>query len=237
MKKFLFLVITILAIGLLFNSCQKEQNKILLDKSEPVSKSVNSGPGAESHISGLPDIFIDANRLKSSLVIKNKVFRPGDCAVFEGCVNGSGKRKLLRFDVATPNRGVADLHIGSPVDNPLFELSPCHGHYHLSDYANYELLNSNGVVVTGHKQAFCLKDVSRYDRNAGPSKYTCSDQGISVGWQDVYGSYLDCQWLDITGIPAGEYSLRVSINSNIQKRIFEESDYDNNVVTVPVKIK
>ena len=34
-------------------------------------------------------------------------------------------------------------------------------------------------------------------------KYDCSNQGIQKGWSDLYGNALDCQWLDITGVPSG----------------------------------
>jgi hypothetical protein len=153
----------------------------------------------------------------------------------QSCVTGTGKRKLLRFDVATPNVGTADLLLGDPVNNPLFVFSPCHGHYHFSGYAKYELLDTSGnFLLEGRKQAFCLEDFARWDPNAGPAKFTCSYQGISVGWQDIYGSYLDCQWLDVTDFPAGNYLLRVTINP---ERVLQESDYSNNSATVPVTIK
>jgi hypothetical protein len=183
----------------------------------------------------LPDLTIDDARLLASVVFRTRTFKSTDCAVQEGCVNGAGKRTLMRFDVATPNIGDADLVLGSPINNPLFVYSQCHGHYHFSGYAKYELLNSSGsIVLTGRKQAFCLEDFERFDPNAGPAKFTCSNQGISVGWQDTYGSYLDCQWLDITGIPPGNYRLQVTINP---EGILTESDYNNNMVNVPVTIR
>jgi len=184
--------------------------------------------------SALPDLTIDAARLQSSAVVKTRVFKATDCAFMEGCVDARGKRKLLRFDVATPNIGRADLVLGDPSRSSLFVYSACHRHYHFNGYALYELLDDTGAtILTGRKQAFCLEDFTRYDPNAGPAKFTCSFQGISVGWQDVYGSYLDCQWLDITGIPPGDYRLRVTINPD---GILAESDYTNNIATVPVSI-
>jgi hypothetical protein len=233
MRKFLPLLVFIGSVLILYYSCQKKREiPTPLNEEQPVS-SVNTGNPA-NELDVLPDLTIDAQRLQSSVIIRTKVFKPGDCAVFEGCVGGSGKRKLMRFDVATPNIGDADLFLGSPVNNPLFSFSQCHRHYHFNGYANYELLNDAGTnVLTGHKQAFCLMDYSRYDPSAGPAQYTCSYQGISAGWQDVYGSYLDCQWLDITGIAKGDYLLRVTINPD---RILTESNYVNNVATVPVSI-
>lgn len=189
-----------------------------------------------------PDLTIDAPRLAGSILIRTVSFRASDCAVIEGCVGGTGKRKLLRFDVATPNIGMADLVLGDPrsnpldmYGNPLFEYSACHGHYHFKGYASYELLSSDGTtVLVGRKQAFCLRDSSRYLSTAGPSNgYTCDYQGITAGWQDVYANTLDCQWLDITGVPAGNYDLRVTIDPG---GLLPDSDRTNNVAVARVQI-
>jgi len=190
----------------------------------------------------MPNITINPARLQASVSFKTQQFKPTDCAIVESCVSGSGKRSMLKFDVQTPNIGDADLYLGNPADHPeLFIYSACHGHYHLLGYAIYELLKLDstpvkvgGNAVVGHKQAFCLEDLSQVDPSAGPAKYTCSNQGISVGWSDVYGSYLDCQWIDITGVPSGRYVLEVQINP---ARVIREGNYSNNVgrseVTVP----
>ena len=42
---------------------------------------------------------------------------------------------------------------------------------------------------------------------------------------DEYTSDLDGQWIDITGVPAGKYTLRNTINSD---RILVETDYSDN---------
>jgi len=188
--------------------------------------------------SGKPNITINAERLQASVVFRTQVFKATDCCVVEGCVNGIGKRSLMKFDVQTPNIGDADLHLGNPVGNPLFIYSPCHKHYHLEGYAVYDLLALDGTpLANGHKQAFCLEDFEAMPGTTTPAKYTCSDQGISVGWSDVYGSYLDCQWIDITGVKPGDYLLRVTINGGATgTHVFEESDYGDNVATVPVTI-
>jgi lysyl oxidase len=49
----------------------------------------------------------------------------------------------------------------------------------------------------------------------------------------VYGNSLDCQWIDVTGLPSGNYQLSVSVNPS---RTFEEVSFDNNVTTVPVTL-
>lgn len=193
---------------------------------------------------GLPNLTINAGRLQATVTFQNTQVKGSSCAVVEGCVNGSGKRKLMRFDVQTPNIGTADLYFGNPANNPIFEYSPCHGHYHLEGYALYELLNLNGTPVIlngrgviGHKQAFCLLDSVKVDPAAGPAKYNCNNQGISVGWSDVYDASLDCQWIDVTGVPAGNYLLRVTINGGATgTHVFAESNYNDNTATVPVTV-
>jgi hypothetical protein len=193
---------------------------------------------------GLPNLTINAGRLQATVTFQNAQVKGSSCAVAEGCVNGSGKRKLMRFDVQTPNIGTGDLYFGNPANNPIFEYSPCHGHYHLEGYALYELLNLNGTAVIlngrgviGHKQAFCLLDSVKVDPGAGPAKYNCNNQGISVGWSDVYDASLDCQWIDVTGVPAGNYLLRVTINGGANgTHVFAESNYNDNIATVPVTV-
>jgi hypothetical protein len=97
------------------------------------------------------------------------------------------------------------------------------------------LLSTGGeVVITGRKQAFCLLDYARYFSSAGPGKYTCEFQGISAGWQDVYGKYLDCQWLDVTGVAGGDYLLRVTIDPD---GVLPDGNRANNSATVPVTIR
>ena len=234
MKKLLLVSLVMIFSVLLYNSCQKEQSKNKSNGKVQITSPTKAGTLPGVNLPELPDLTINADRLGSSVVVRTKVFKASDCVVSEGCVAAPGKRKLLRFDVATPNIGDADLFLGSPIGNPLFEYSPCHRHYHFNGYANYELLNLTGTsILLGRKQAFCLEDFARYYPNAGPGKYTCSYQGITVGWQDIYGSYLDCQWLDVTNIAPGNYLLRVTINPD---RRLTESNYENNSATVPVTI-
>jgi len=56
------------------------------------------------------------------------------------------------------------------------------------------------VELTGHKQAFCLRDTTQMVSGVA-GKYHCGNQGISAGWADTYGAELDCQWLDVTAVP------------------------------------
>ncbi|WP_437680023.1 lysyl oxidase family protein [Sorangium sp. So ce131] len=190
-------------------------------------------PGGECP---LPDLTISAETAQGSLFISHEVFPADSCAIVEGCVAAAGDRRLLNFSTETPNIGGADMILGDPNLTSGFEFSACHNHYHFEGYARYELLDANGAIAaTGHKQAFCLMDLSSVGVPGAPSspRYHCGFQGIQRGWSDIYGAGLDCQWVDITGVAAGEYTLRLSVNTN---RTLPESNYDNNTIEVPVTI-
>ena len=169
---------------------------------------------------GLPDLTVDPQRFTSQMEIVDRLFDPVDdeCAFEEGVIGGAGYRRLLRFDTVIMNAGDGDLIVGDRSDptNPYadaFEFSPCHGHYHIRDFSVYELLNTDRtVVVAGHKQGFCFEDSFKY--GGGKSNgYNCSFQGITSGWGDWYYKQLTGQWIDITGVPEGDYIVRVTVNA------------------------
>ncbi len=184
----------------------------------------------------LPDLTVSAATAASSVSITSEVFGPGSCALEEGCVDGPGERRLLRFSTETGNIGEADVILGDPNGVPGFEFGQCHGHFHFEAYASYELVDTTGAIAAvGHKQAFCLLDSIPLGLPGAPTtpRFHCGFQGIQRGWSDVYGSGLDCQWVDITSVPNGDYLLRISINPD---RVLPESNFDNNVAEVPVRI-
>src|SRR5262249_17727606 len=116
--------------------------------------------GATTAAPGVPNLVGDGQRVQSSVVFKTQMFTSKDCAYVENSLTGTGKRTLMRFDVSAANRGAGPVVLGNPVNNPLFEWSPCHRHYHFSGYALYELFRSDpravstAALVTGRKQAF-----------------------------------------------------------------------------------
>lgn len=109
----------------------------------------------------------------------------------------------------------------------------CHGHYHIRDFSIYELLDASGVVVSNQKGGFCFEDSLKYDGDKS-NGYTCAFQGITSGWGDWYYKQLTGQWIDITGIPEGDYTVRVTIN---RIAIFNEGEnrYPN-VISVPIHV-
>lgn len=211
----------------------------------------------------LPDLAIDAATLAGDVRTEVKVFAPDACELQPAdlCVGGPGARKLLRFAVLSTNVGDVDLVMGTP--NPddtlpngdptwVFSSCPSHNHWHFVDFARYELRERGGsaVVVTGQKRSFCIED-TRPSEAAGPNparRYCCRGtdscempgiQGMQVGWGDLYGSTLNCQWIDVTEVPPGDYDLAVLINPDgvlCGAGGVCESNAANNVAIVPVTL-
>jgi hypothetical protein len=185
------------------------------------------------------DIWVDEAQIEDNAFVEYRYFTESSCARVEQCVGGTGTRRLLRFDTWTPNTGGADLFLGQTpqdgISTTMYEWSACHMHHHFNSYAAYELLRYDGTVVaTGHKQAFCLLDYYRYPgRNDMGQVYNCGFQGIQAGWQDVYGSELDCQWVDVTDVDPGYYILHIELNG---EHLLNESNYNNNHAFVPVEV-
>lgn len=193
---------------------------------------------------GKPDLAVDPQRFVAQMEIVDRLFEPGDCAIAEGVVGGSGYRRLLRFDTVIMNRGGGDLVVGDRSDpnNPYadyFVFHECHGHYHIENFSIYELLTLDGrTVVAGTKQGFCFEDNFKYEDGGKSSGYDCGYQGITVGWGDWYYKQLVGQWIDITGVPEGDYIVRVTINlGERRKPIFDEGENRyGNVVEVRIHV-
>lgn len=191
---------------------------------------------------GLADLTVDPTVLPASLLIEEKTFTSTDCAVLDACVT-VGRRKLLRFTTQTPNIGFADVSIGDPLvppNNPEFSFSMCHAHYHYNGYMKQRLIRADGSeAAAGFKAAFCLEDAVRSLNDADvprDKKYICgttSAQGIQPGWADYYSATLDCQWIDITGVAAGDYELELHVNPDGR---IPELRTDNNTARVSVTI-
>ena len=180
----------------------------------------------------LPDLIIYGPAASPTVI--TRTFASNDCEVVEGCET-VGTHTLLSFTTETRNIGAGDLVLGNPATNSLFIFATCHQHYHFEHFADYSLLDSNNVVVaSGHKVGFCLTDVHAWSPTANPSpKYGCNFQGIQAGWADVYEAGLPCQYIDITGVPSGDYTLKIVVNPD---GVIPESNTNNNTTLVPVTV-
>ncbi len=159
-----------------------------------------------------PDLIVNQADLISSLYVQNLTVSPNDCYIGEGCLNGFGSREIIRFSTHIQNIGQLDYFIGSPAQNPgQFTFGNCHNHWHYKGYAEYIMYDTLGAqVVNGFKNGFCVLDLEC--NGGGTAQYGCGNMGISHGCGDIYNSGLDCQWVDVTGVPDGRYTLVVRCN-------------------------
>jgi YD repeat-containing protein len=127
-----------------------------------------------------------------------------------------------------------------------FTYHPTHGHIHFDDMAWGQLrirTAGNGlgdVVAVGPKTSFCLIDINHFNpalpgSPASGVYNSCNPtfQGISVGWNDVYGSGLDGQSINVSGIPNGDYWLEVVADplNHIQETV-----EPNNTTRIPISL-
>ena len=143
-------------------------------------------------------------------------------------------RYLLRFDSLTMNLGLNDFLPVLPRDEWIWH--SCHNHYHsMEAFVQYDLLNARTgeKIAEGHKASFCLEDSTCARGSHARFRCYLGIQGISVNCGDLYGSYLDCQWIDITGVSGGEYIVRQRLNP---QHLVVESDYKNNEISCKITI-
>ena len=100
-----------------------------------------------------------------------------------------------------------------------------HRHWHVNEMMRYDMWG-NGGTLRGAKVGFCFLDSDPWATTLpgynGPfyRGSMCSTNpsvlsnrmGISVGWGDEYEYYLAWQWVDITNVPAGTYTLRATVD-------------------------
>ncbi|HSK53510.1 MAG TPA: lysyl oxidase family protein [Clostridia bacterium] len=113
-----------------------------------------------------------------------------------------------------------------------------HDHWHVRRVMAYHLWSTRGTL-RDVKIGFCFFDTNRIDSSlprspslpayresgcGGPST-TSTRTGISVGWGDKYPWNFAYQWIDITGLPGGTYTIRTAVDPH---RWFEEERDGNN---------
>lgn len=169
----------------------------------------DTGPCATNTGGALPDLIVSGTKLAQYLSVGEEKFTASSCSVQEGYVPSPGWRTLLRFATSTPNIGPGALVIGNPASCPaLYELSNCHGHMHLHDYAAHRLWTPGGYdtwlarrdlnqpiraavnaavlseavknrsLVAGSKLGFCMIDSELYSPGANPTPTFTSCTGM-----------------------------------------------------------
>ena len=192
-------------------------------------------PGTRLHGSPrgpMPDLIVDQASLRQHWIVRTEDLPASFCSVQEGGIT-PGEHQLVRFTVATPNIGDADLAVGDPnqhLNDGLFEFATCHNHYHFRHYALYELLDAKtGFVWRAAKRGFCMIDIEKFQGYTGVADnkrhfVSCGavgipgNQGISKGWSDVYVWKLGGQYFVLDGgdgqrpVPPGDYIIRITVN-------------------------
>jgi lysyl oxidase len=175
-------------------------------------------------------VFADANlapTFSERVFLNNRL--DSSCAVDKGCVGGAGARRLLRFTLHTANLGDADFVLGVPGMNGITQ-SSCDDALYSESFLRYELLADGGALVAEGSGIANQCAFYPWDQF---STYNCSVVGLQRHSVNTYDADMECQWLDITNVRAGEYVLRVSIN--LEGRDLE-SNPDNNTLELPVHV-
>lgn len=149
-------------------------------------------------------------------------------------------RQLVNQRIYQTGGGFVDQFAG------YFVYHPSHGHMHFDDMAWGQLrIRTEGtglgdVVATGPKTSFCLIDINHYNSGLPGSPpnsvyNSCNNtfQGISVGWNDVYGSGLEGQSINVTGLPNGDYWLEVVVDP---MNHIQELNESNNTTRIPITL-
>lgn len=186
------------------------------------------------------DLIVNPQYFRNTIELDHVFVSDTSCLINEGCVRGSGDRKVIRFGTEIANVGTEDLVLGSPQSGAdYWHYDECHSHFHFEAYAAYDIVevSSGEMLDIGSKNGFCVLDSRVYDSAIAPNGchgYGCGNQGITAGCADVYTSGLQCQWIDVTGLPDGDYDLIVTTNPEQE---IPEISYDNNSAQVRVRLQ
>jgi hypothetical protein len=181
-----------------------------------------------------PDLVVQSDLLRTSFKF-DSLDNNDPCYIQEGCLKGMGKRYIIRFSTRIENIGDADYYIGKPPATPTTPSTqwiwdPCHGHWHYKGYAEYLLFDQNSnPIPAGFKAGFCVMDLN-CSIGGGVPKYNCGNQGVTAGCGDIYDRALKCQWVDVTDVDTGSYTLvaRVNWDNSPDKLGRIESNLNNN---------
>lgn len=127
----------------------------------------------------------------------------------------------------------------APIDQhpETYQYGVCHNHYHIKDFVSYYITDLNGKnTVIVRKQTYCVTD--SFQVYESPSVnctgiYGCFNPGIQKGWGDEFDSSLDCQWIDITDSPSGNFHFIVTINT---AQRYTELSFDNNMIDIIINV-
>ena len=117
-----------------------------------------------------------------------------------------------------------------------------HDHWHIQGVMLYQLWSADGVVRRGTKVGFCFLDSRRMTGSSSAvyGEQVCGDRGdltnrmgLSVGWGDLYPANFAYQWIDISTLPPGDYTVQARAD---EQNWYVESNDTNNCAYARVRI-
>lgn len=122
-----------------------------------------------------------------------------------------------------------------------------HDHWHIQGVMLYQMWSANGAVRRGTKVGFCFLDSYRYnlampgapqsqvypERLCGDRGDLTNRMGLSVGWGDDYPANFAYQWIDISTLVPGDYTVQARAD---EQNWYLESNETNNCAYARVRI-
>ena len=114
-----------------------------------------------------------------------------------------------------------------------------HNHFHFENAARYEIVVPDGDNLVSSKVGFCMFDTYAdpnpdgsnpgrwYYANCPRKTDNTVTMGIARGWGDYYTAALTFQWIWVTDLEPGTYTMRAEVNPGSE---FIEANYVNNVL-------
>lgn len=137
-----------------------------------------------------------------------------------------------------------------PTTATMFYSGDGHDHWHVRNLQEWTLQNLNAqVLARGAKTGFCFWD--NYDYGAPTDAYyhpfttdACEiapdrtvPMGLSVRWGDRYPSNIAFQYIDISGLPNGDYTVTVAADPPLaESGRFVEANEGNNTSWARIRI-
>jgi hypothetical protein len=180
-------------------------------------------PQADAGADALPDLRLEAPE-RGSVNFRQARFVDESCEVLDGCATETGSRSLMGLEFALRNDGAVPIELGSPSEADIFQRSRC-DKASIPGLFAAELRDERGRVVSrGSLATKCIA--------SDGGDYSCTSQGLGAdeSSEQPQGA---CDFLDITDVEPGEYTISVTVNP---ERQIEEADYDNNTIewTIPI---
>jgi len=122
-----------------------------------------------------------------------------------------------------------------------------HDHWHIQGVMLYQLWADNGAVRRGTKVGFCFLDSRPWilslpgaPQSGVYGEHVCGHRGslsnrmgLSVGWADDYPANFAFQWIDITTLAPGDYTVQARAD---EQNWYVESNDTNNCAWARVRI-